>query len=368
MTASCGGKAGGLNIVAVINTLGAGGAEKVLAHLSRDWLASGHSVAIISFDRPSEPIFHSFPDQVSFDRLACLNEGARTSLRRLVLLRRSLNRHAPDIVVSFLTKINVLTLLATVGTKVPVIVSERNNTEAQPAHPVWMVLLTKLYCRAAVIVCQTAASVRCIPKASRHRVLVIPNAVTPPHRRRQVSVPPRIVAVGRLTHQKGFDLLIEAFANLGERRAGWQLEIWGEGPQRAALERQVSARDLSEFVRLPGQTARPGEWIDQAGAFVLSSRYEGFANVLSEAMAAGLPVLSFDCDFGPSELIIDRQNGLLVADGDVESLTNGMAELFSDPDLRAKLGANATAIVDRLSMSKISLLWKHAFQRALDPT
>jgi glycosyltransferase involved in cell wall biosynthesis len=343
-------------IVAVISSLGAGGAEKVLAGLARAWTAAGFRVTIVAFDRPGEPVYHDFPPAARIERLGCSEGGVRSTLRRLVRLRRVVRREQPSIVVSFLTKINIVTLLATIGLPVPIAISERNNPEKQKKHPLWNFLLAYAYRRASLIVCQTQGVVRCIPPGLHDRVVVIPNAIErypfrPALRSR------RIAAVGRLTGQKGFDLLIAAYQRVRETHPDWLLEIWGEGPDRGALEEQVRRAGLDDCVRLPGITPKPGQWIERASIFVLSSRFEGFSNVLGEAMAAGLPVVSFDCDFGPSELVRNGTNGMLVPNEDCAALSEALGQLMDDPALRRRISEEAKLVGQRFSAEAIVGEW-----------
>jgi glycosyltransferase involved in cell wall biosynthesis len=151
-----------------------------------------------------------------------------------------------------------------------------------------------------------------------------------------------LVAVGRLTAQKGFDLLLDAFSNIAAAVPAWQLVIWGEGPERRDLERQVERLCLADRVRLPGLSEAPGSWVSTGSCFVLPSRYEGFPNVLLEAMRAGMAVVAFDCEYGPSELIEHERNGLLVANGDVRGLGQTLLRVMTNPSLRAYLAARAS--------------------------
>jgi glycosyltransferase involved in cell wall biosynthesis len=150
-----------------------------------------------------------------------------------------------------------------------------------------------------------------------------------------------IVACGRLDRQKGFDLLLQAFARLGDARLS--LAILGEGPERGPLE--SLARELGVGARLvmPGFVQNPWAWIARAEAFVLSSRWEGFASILVEAMACGTPVVAANCDYGPGEIVHDGDTGLLARVDDVESLATAIHRVLSDPALRSRLTARARA-------------------------
>ncbi|WP_423605186.1 glycosyltransferase family 4 protein [Sphingomonas sp. MS122] len=335
-----------MNVAFVLSALEAGGAERVLSQIANAAIARGWRVTLITFDAPGDPIFHSIDPRVELVRLGLPSGGKALSrfgrsIRRLIALRRALSGRRFDVVLSFLTKINVLTLLAMAGRRAPVIVSERNNPDRQPAHPLWRVMIRRLYPHATAIVMLTERGKERLPDAERSRAIVIPNPVPSlPFRPREAG-PPQLVAVGRLTEQKGFDLLIQAFARIASRFPDWNLLIFGEGPERPRLEAMIREHGLSGRAHLPGRTERHGEWINAASMFVLSSRYEGFANVIGEAMQAGLAVVAFDCDFGPSDMIEPEVSGILVPPEDIGELAGRLGEVMNSEGRRRQMGVKA---------------------------
>lgn len=134
--------------------------------------------------------------------------------------------------------------------------------------------------------------------------------------------------------------------------------ILGEGPERAALERAIHERGLADRVMLPGVSKNPEEWLRACDLFVLSSRYEGFPNALGEAMACGLPVVSFDCPVGPGEIIIDGEDGLLVPAGDVSALAAALRRLIDNPDEAARMGDRAARVVERFGEEAVAARWE----------
>src|SRR5439155_13446667 len=193
--------------------------------------------------------------------------------------------------------------------------------------------------------------------AARTRVEQIPNAV--PALGGGLASPDNkvIVAAGRLTPQKGFDLLIPAFAEVVREHPDWQLRIPGAGPQRPALRRLIEEHELYSNVFLMGPTPQLGEALAQGSIFVLSSRFEGFGMVIVEAMSKGLAVVSFDCPRGPSEIISHGRDGLLVPALDTAALTAAITELIDDPERRAALGRAAVETARRYDREAIGARW-----------
>jgi glycosyltransferase involved in cell wall biosynthesis len=168
----------------------------------------------------------------------------------------------------------------------------------------------------------------------------------------------RVVAMGRLTEQKGFDILLDAFGRARARFPDWSLFIIGEGPLRPVLEARSQQPDLKGSVTFAGRLDTPSSMLGVSQLFVLSSRYEGFPNALTEAMAMGLPVISTDCPTGPREIIQNGINGLLVPPEDPNALATAMERLMSDPDERTRLGHAAEHIIERYSLERIMGQWE----------
>lgn len=346
----------------VLAALQAGGAERVVAQLSAAMVERGWSVEVIAFDRPDDPIYHPLDPRVACTRLALPSDGggmrgAWRSARRIAALRRHLKTQRFDTVISFLTKINVMTLLAGAGLSSPIIVSERNNPLRQQASKLWHLSTGLLYRGAADIVIMSERSRQALPAGVRSRATIIPNPVRDSGVR-PASQARTFVAVGRLTHQKGFDLLIDAFAMASPSLPGWQLIIYGEGPDRAQLEQRRMRHGLLHRVHLPGTTNVPQEWISQASVFVLSSRYEGWPNALAEALAAGTPCIAFDCDFGAAEMVIPDETGLLVPAEDVSALARALQRLAENPALRHRLASAARVRMTQFETDRIIDQWR----------
>ncbi len=281
-----------------------------------------------------------------------------STFRRVTGLRHAIKRSEPDLVISFLGKINMLTVMATRGMGVAVIVSERNNPARQAFRPEWRFLRTYLYGRADRVVTPSQGVLDFFSERIRSRGVVIPNPVDLPDEQQPRSPgPPTIIAVGRLAEQKGFDLLLNAFAKIADDFPDWTLRIRGEGDLKERLETLRDDLGLQGRAVFPGLTEKPGQWVEEGELFVLSSRYEGFGNVLTEAMVAGLPIVSFDCPWGPSEILTHEEDGLLVKPEDTEALAASLARVMQDAKLRNSLGAKAQRNVRRFERSLILKQW-----------
>jgi glycosyltransferase involved in cell wall biosynthesis len=359
-----------VQVMFVLAGLGTGGAERVVSLIAGHWADQGRQVAVVAFDSESDPVSHRFHQKVELIRLGVppgngsALKGAKANVARIAALRALLKERSPQVVISFLTKINVICLLAAAGLRIPVVVSERNNPHAQAAHPLWTWAWTRLAARASAIVLQTEAIRQRYPARIARRAAVIPNPVEAPATRREHKGKV-MAAVGRLVEQKGFDLLIAAYAQVAAEFPEWRLVIWGEGPERDSLEEQVRQVGLQDAVQLPGVSPSPGSWIESADAFVLSSRYEGFPNVLVEAMLAGIPSVAFDCSYGPGEIMTHEIDGLLVPVGNIEQLALAMRRIMANDTLALALHSTSMVNAQRFKLARIVPIWDGLLHKLL---
>jgi len=173
--------------------------------------------------------------------------------------------------------------------------------------------------------------------------------------------------VGRLHPDKGFDILLDAYARIAGRHPDWTLVILGEGPQRAALQAQIERLGLAGKVSMPGRAGNVGEWYDRADLYVLSSRVEGLSNTLLESMASGLAAVAFDCETGPREIVRDGEDGVLVRPAqDAAALAQALSRLMADPGTRARMAARAVQVRERFSAERILSRWQEVFDQVRD--
>ena len=283
----------------------------------------------------------------------------------------------PDVAMAMMTNSNVLLALAALGLRgLRTVGSERIHPALLPLGPPWSTLRTYCYGLLDAVVAQTKKTREWLLSHTRARkVVVIPNPVVWPLERGAPIVEPhsigdrhrkRVLAVGRLVHQKGFDMLIDVFTQLAAPFPEWELAIVGRGSDERSLRSRIAAHSLEERVFLVGDVGNIGDWYESADIFVLSSRFEGFPNALAEAMAHGVASVSFDCDTGPADLVENGVNGLLVRAGDTRALRDALERLLTDPALRAKLAGRSVDVRERFALDTIGDAWLDLF-RSLAP-
>lgn len=350
-----------------------GGAERVVALLSNFWAGKGHQVTVMPTFSGRGQCLHHLDERVHMDFLAdrvfTHKPYILNKLLRLIALRSAIFEIKPDVILSFLSDVNIAAILAAYGTKVPVIVSERIYPPAMPLSSLLERFRAWTYPHAHAVVVQSQLSMawlkRCCPKAFGY---VIANPVEYPLPRTDPEINcddflgknrKLVLAVGRLAEQKGFDLLLSAFKQLANRYFDWDLVILGEGPERKELEHQRKQLGLSNRAFMLGRVGNLSDWYSRADFFVLSSRFEGFPNALAEAMAHGLPAVSYDCRTGPRDIIRNRVDGYLLSpESGVIGLAETMKILIENESLRRQMGYAAQTIRQRFSIERIGSKWE----------
>lgn len=357
-----------MKIVAIIGSMEGGGAERVMSSLTEQFAARGHDVVLLTALPPATD-FYEVDERVHRAVLPgwrpprSVLEKAALLPRRALGIRRAVGDADPDVVLVFTGFFSCVVLASLLGTPHRVFVSERVDPRMHHAGRWIEKARPMLYRRAAGLIVQTENVVTWASEIlSPDRVHVLPNplAIDPPaldsSGHAEVHDPFRITAVGRMVHQKGFDLLLDAVAHI-PADIRWTLEILGEGPLRPELERQIDRLGLRDRVAMPGSRVDLASAYEHADAFVLPSRYEGFPNALVEAMAHGVAVITADCPSGPSEIVDDGVNGLLVSSESPRDITAAIERLVADDALRRRLGQAAREVRTRFAAVSVADRW-----------
>ena len=270
--------------------------------------------------------------------------------------------------ISFLTTINIATTLASIGTKFPLFICERTSTPFATLSKNYFWVYKILFKRVKKIIVQTEKNKSYLSQFFPNSfVEVIPNMIIYPIPITGLSIDPNsvilqnrktILAAGRMHKFKQFNLLIKAFVKIADKYPDWDLVILGDGEERNFLEQLLVDLEISDRVFFPGSVGNVSEWYEKVDLFVLSSLVEGYPNVLLEAMAYGVPCISFDCETGPSELIKDRINGILVNPNTKEiGLSKAISEVIANEKFRKSLSTKASKMRELNSVNKIIDKW-----------
>jgi GalNAc-alpha-(1->4)-GalNAc-alpha-(1->3)-diNAcBac-PP-undecaprenol alpha-1,4-N-acetyl-D-galactosaminyltransferase len=266
---------------------------------------------------------------------------------------------------------NILTLLATRLLGIPVIVSERTLPAMSAPGRAWQVLRRATYPLTDRLVVQTRDAGDFFWPSLQRRIRVIPNPVRAlggESRGGGVTArQPVVVTVGRLEAVKQLDHVLRAFASIADSFPEWRLAMVGDGSLRDSLKELGDDLGVGSRVEWAGFVVNPEDYLRRAGLFVMASHHEGFPCALQEAMACGLPVLSYDCPGGIREILRDGRDGVLVPPGDIGQLGKAMASLIENPDRRAQLGEAALAVRERYSIDRIMQIWEDELQRLVRP-
>lgn len=362
-----------MRVLLLTSSMAAGGTERVASTLANAWVSRGDQVTLMPTFYGCDECFYELSTNVRLIYLSnFLSSRTRTFfnwLARLRALRRFITIERPDVIVSFLSNVNVTSIIASIGTGIPIVVCERVDPFAVPNSKIFFILCRLTYPLADALMLQTQVVANKYVSAGwpLRLVRVIPNPV--PEQmlaaKKYISIGDkrRLLSVGRLDNEKQFSLLIKVFATLAANNHNWSLRIIGEGPLRQVLEQEIVSLNLSRRVELLGRSTNIAEELAQADAFVLNSAYEGFPNALLEAMAVGLPCVTFDCPSGPPEMSMEGQVALLVPLNDERALAHELERLMTDEDLRHSLGNKARiSVMERYTLERVLERWDSLFE------
>jgi len=344
-----------MKIVLVISSLTSGGAERVLTTLANYWSEKGWEVtilAILSHDKN----FYKLHENIQLKSLDIRYKNSiLNTLWYFYGIRNVVKEENPDYVISFISAINIFTLIALIGLKQPVIISERNYFDVLKSK-FWRFLRRISYSLADGLVVLSKDDYQYYNYVKNKKIIFNPLRVENLPECKFELKEKLIIAVGTLTKQKGFDRLIRSL--VGVDLSDWRVDIIGEGPERKALHSLIKELKLENSVSLVGRKSNIYAYYQRASIFVLSSHWEGFPNVLAEAMAHGCACVAFDCKTGPSSMIKHGENGYLVEDGDTTDFKDKVSELIKNELLRKMFFFKALQIREKLNVDIIVNEWE----------
>jgi len=319
-------------ILIAIHALSFDGAEKVAAMWANYLSREGHQVAFLVRNRREKE--QTIEENIAVFPIAPVEEAYRamSAWQRLRETRKIIKAYCPDIVISFLPKMQMLVMLATLGIRCKRIETIRNNPWVDTDIGKKRFLWNFCFVRSDRIILQTEEQLEYFPKHMQKKCVVIRNPILQPPSAKQYqgNTPKRFIAVGRVNEQKNYPVMIRAFAQAMKNTPSATLDIYGTGPSAYAsyIQTQIDAAGLRESVILRGRTDRVAEELMSHDAFLMSSDYEGMPNALAEAMATGLVCLSTDCKTGPKDMIDPGVNGYLATTGSVDSFAERIQRIM----------------------------------------
>ena len=357
-----------MKIIYLLASLGSGGAERVVSLLANRMCEDGHDIQIVCLKY--NDVYYTLHDKI---KVVAATVHASNRIMELFWLRKYIQKEKPDVVIPFTEGVYCFTILALLGTRIPIIASERLDPAAMSLPRKFLKRLLLPY--ADWLVVQTESIKAYFPKSIQKKTSVIYNPVNDEvfenprmdsrvqsskckgtasydysshdfchNSSKQTSltdlvVPKiqslklnRIISVARLYPQKNQKMMIEAFAKIADEFPDWQLVIFGEGPLRSSLELLVKSLQLDGRVLLPGRTEHVVEELRKSKIFCLSSDYEGMSNSMIEAICVGLPIVTTNVS-GVKELVDDNINGFVVECGNVDRMCSALSSLMGNESL-----------------------------------
>ena len=359
-----------MKILIVSPSLRMGGSERVISLLTQE-LSKNNQIRLALFN--SHDI--AFPYKAELIDLSC---PARSNylgkfsnfIKRIIRLQQLIKTYQPDLIISFMESANFPTIIASLlaGTLSKTEISVHSNPKFFSVPQKLFISITYPLPKRVIAVSQGIANALSFYHIPKNKIVHIPNPISleqilllskqePPL---FSNVPPNyILGVGRLHVSKGFDQLIKAFSKL--RDQSLHLILLGSGEEKNNLLQLVQELEIIDRVHFLNSVENPFPFYRKAICFILSSHYEGFPLVLLEALACECPVISYDCDYGPSELIQDGVNGMLIKNGDVESLANAIEQVIEDSSLRKTFRSNSLNSVYQYDIQSIAKRYINMF-------
>lgn len=358
-------------ITFVLGGLNYGGAERVASLMIRYWYENQYPIAIVSRRGPENDFFE-IPEDIERYNLGGEGTSANKIMAlfkntlHIIKLRKAIKQSKADVVISFLTKTNIHTILASFGLGVRIVISERNDTTRQHYPWPWPYLRKKLYKFAAEVTANSQVAIDGMkPYVSKKKLHLVRNPLQFPDTFAQPDRSTILLNVGRLVPQKAQYLLLESFSKIEKNnKKDWKCVILGDGEERENLCKQANMFNINEKVELPGLVENPSHYYKSAAVFVLTSEYEGTPNALLEAMAHGLPVVASDSLPGALEYVKDGKNGFIFEALNSEDLSEKILYLINRPKLRKKMGDKSIDLVKDLSIEIVMQNWHQLIDKA----
>lgn len=357
-----------MKVFFLVSHMSFGGAERTVAYLSSYLAECGEEVVVYTMTsminysvNPKVKIIYGNLPEAYKSRI----KRYANIVHRVLAINYVIRKEKPDLVFCMIAN-TAKYLLGNRQKKYKLIVSERSNPKFVSEQE--YKLERKIFKKSDGIIFQTERVKENFIGLTEGKSIVIPNAVGNEYvyeTNWKSDGRNSIAAVGRLSAEKAYPLMIEAFGRFLRTHPGFKLEIYGDGGEKEKIAKCIAEHGVENEIILQGVCQDAIKKISGARCYLLTSAFEGMPNTLMEAMAIGMPCISTDCEYGPAELIRDGENGLLVPVGDVEAISNALGKMVDDREFAMKCGRNARKILETNSIENICTRYKNYFYQVL---
>lgn len=354
------------NIIFVTISMCGGGTERVISVLANEAAKRGQNVSIMMIG--DDRVEYELDDKIS---VFCVSKATGGSLsgrmKRLTAMRKEFRENGGNII-AMGSSAAIFTLIASLGLKNKVVVSERNDPGRLNHKPIsrkMKIIRELLYGTATRVVLQTEDSKTYFGKKVVKRSVVVMNPLPQEvfDRRTELVRDKTVIGSGRLTVYKGYDTLISSFAKFSKLHPEYSLKIFGKGELQSELNEQIEKFEISDKAKLCGFSEDMYGELTRGGMYVSSSVSEGVSNALMEALALGIPVIATDCPVGGSRMCIDNgKTGILIDVGDEEELVSSMCKIAEDNDFAGLLAKNAMSKSEEWTVEEVWNNWLELFK------
>lgn len=347
-----------MKVLLVVPYLSSGGAERVASIWASELAKIGADINLLVFYRVDQEyfidegvkIYSIIENKTDYDKLS--------GIMKILKLRKKLKEIKPSVIIPFISHVGIMATISKFGLGIKIIETIRNNPKTNPnSKKMRLMRNISIICADKCIV-QNKKQLEYFPKFIQKKSKVFFNPISPEYISIEKNYQDKIenlVAVGRLVEQKDYFTMIDSVEILLKSNKNINLSIYGEGPLFNDLKKYIKSKNLTNSVVLQGRVSNIKEIILEKDMYILSSKWEGMPNALMEAMCAGLPCISTNCETGPSDLINNGINGYLVPVGDSVALADLIIEMIENPSVAIELGKNARkSILNKYSPEEIS--------------
>lgn len=349
---------------------GSGGLERVLS-VKTDYLAQnmGYEVHILTLNNGHVAPFYEFSKRIAMHDIAVMGNPVLYVKNYISGIRTTIQKTRPEVIIVCDDGLKAFFLPLILGTSVPIIYERHvsKNIEIGKDFGIFRLIAARLRMKAMELLAGGFTRFVVLTKGNTaewntKNVLVIPNPLPFYPDQSAALTHNTVIAVGKQSYQKGYDRLLNSWQLAQRQNPGWILEIYGKFDPSQQLDTLAQNLGIAQSVRFFEPERAIREKYLESSIYVMSSRFEGFGMVLIEAMACGLPCVSFDCPHGPGDIITNEEDGFLVENGDIAALAQKLDLLMKHQALRVEMGARARENVKRFLPSAIMRQWDELFK------